>query len=109
MDSKEKMKVELVDLARRFKRVHPTPPKEVRELSQVEMHALIGVARVDEKGLFLRPSDIARMSHTSPSAVSQVLKSLEQHGFLSVIEWKEILDRYKWSSPKKDVKLRARL
>lgn len=82
MDSKEKMKVELVDLARRFKRVHPTPPKEVRELSQVEMHALIGVARADEKGLFLRPSDIARMSHTSPSAVSQVLKSLEQRGFI---------------------------
>lgn len=82
MDKKEQMKFKLVDLSRRFKRVRPMPPQEVRELSPLEMYVLIGVARTQKTGSLVRPSDIARQCHTSPSAVSQFLKSLEKRGFI---------------------------
>lgn len=78
----EAIKADLFDLFRRFKRIRPVPPALVKSISPLEMHVLLEVTRADRQSRVLRPSDLARCLHSSPSSVSQLLKALEERGLV---------------------------
>lgn len=76
------MKDEFIYLMRRLMRQRPYPPEVVRELPIAEARVLLIVFAADTAGETVRPSDIARKTHRTPSAASQILKSLEERGFI---------------------------
>lgn len=76
------MKDEFIYLMRRMMRQRPYPPEVVRELPIAEARVLLIVFAADRTGETVRPSDIARKTHRTPSAASQILKSLEERGYI---------------------------
>ena len=76
------MKDEFISLMRRLMRQRPYPPEVVRELPIAEARVLLIVFAADRTGETVRPSDIARKTHRTPSAASQILKSLEERGYI---------------------------
>lgn len=79
----ESLQYELIALTRRIRCSRPAPTPSMEGLSTMELHALMMLVRADERQVSVKPSDIARRFHVSPSAVSQFLKNLEQKGFIA--------------------------
>lgn len=81
-DSLEDMRHELFDLARRMRHgasTAPVPPG----VTAAEAHAIMGVCMMQRRGEDVRPGHLARCAHTTPSALSQTLKSLEDKGLIA--------------------------
>ncbi len=79
---REQLKNELVAVARRFKHRRPLPPSSIADLTEAEVFALIVICHACDHHSEVRPSQIAKRFNTSPSAVSQLLKGLEEKGFV---------------------------
>ena len=47
------------------------------------MHTIMAVSRLEGEGRSVRSGDIAKCGHATPSAVSQILKSLEEKGLIT--------------------------
>ena len=78
----DELLADFADLGHRFQRRRPVPPTELQQLSHGEAYVLMMVFRSAEEGHTLRPSDIARFACTTPSATSQMLRSLEDRGYV---------------------------
>ena len=79
---REQLKNQLVATARRFKHRRPLPPSSIADLSETEVFALIVICHACDHSPEVRPSQIAKRFNASPSSVSQLLKSLEEKGFI---------------------------
>lgn len=81
-DSMLKLRQRLFEAINRLRRerVHPPVPSCV---TQTEGFVLMVVAHMEQCGRRVRSGELAKFSHSTPSAVSQVLKSLEEKGFVS--------------------------
>ncbi len=79
---REQLKNQLVAVARRFKHRRPLPPSSIADLSETEVFALIVICHACDHCTEVRPSQIAARFNASPSSVSQILKSLEEKGFI---------------------------
>lgn len=78
----ERMKRECVEIFHRFKRGRYVPLSKPRDLTSSEAHAMMAIAHCRSRGIEPRPGAVARVADTTPSALSQTLKSLERKGYL---------------------------
>ncbi len=53
------------------------------ELTPSERHLIQCIASATEQHLSVRPADLSERSHFSPSAISPMLKSLEEKGYIA--------------------------
>ena len=63
----------------RWRRTSPEPPEGI---THVEAHTIMVIAAMTRRGESIRPGLIAKCDRTTPSALSQTLKSLEEKGFI---------------------------
>ena len=70
-------------IMRRFKQEHYLPLIEPTGVTQSEAHVITAIDRAKKEGnVAVQPHVVAKFLHQSPSAVSQILKMLEEKGFL---------------------------
>lgn len=81
VDSPEQTKDELYALLQRMKRAHfeTEPPKGI---TPAECRTIIAIDEMEQRGASTRPGQIASFTHTGPSALSQIFKTLEEKGFI---------------------------
>ncbi len=75
-------KRELHDVFRRIRRGHHVPPERLGDLTSGESMIVMTIARAAHHGRVVRPGVVAHMADTTPSALSQMLKSLERKGYV---------------------------
>lgn len=81
-DSFAEIKHELYELMRRMPRGRfASPPPE--GLTPAECRIIVAVDEMERSGDIVRPRQIAAFCHTTPSSLSQTLKSLEEKGFIN--------------------------
>lgn len=81
-DSKADLRKRMFNAAARMRnqRIGTRPPEGV---THAEAFAIMVIARMERAGQKARPGDVARQSNTTPSAISQTLKSLEAKGLVT--------------------------
>lgn len=72
----------LFDAAARMRKQRQEPPVP-KGVTPAEMYAIMAVSRLESEGTKVRSGDIAKCGHATPSAVSQILKSLEEKGLIT--------------------------
>lgn len=72
----------LFDAAARMRKQRQEPPAP-EGITSAEMYAIMAVSRLEGEGRNVRSGDIAKCGHATPSAVSQILKSLEEKGLIT--------------------------
>lgn len=72
---------EIVEVMHAMHRANPTPPLP-HGVTGAEATALFAIVLAHRQGGEARPSNIARFACTTPSALSQTLKSLEAKGYI---------------------------
>ena len=75
-DSIQELRQELFSAVVRMRRASTHPPVPVG-VTPAEGQAMIAIARLEQQGASVRSGEVAKCSHSTPSAMSQVLKSLE--------------------------------
>lgn len=80
-DSFLETKRELYELMQRMRRDSFASPTPVG-VTPAEARAMAAVCRVDRTGDEIRPGRVAELAHTTPSALSQTFKSLEEKGLI---------------------------
>ena len=80
-DSFADMKRELYELTQRMRhdRIMPPTPQGV---TPTEARTMMAVDKLEASGEPIRPGRVAEISHTTPSALSQTLKALEEKGLI---------------------------
>ena len=81
-ESKAELRQRMFQAAVRMRKRRPTPPAPAG-LTQAEVLAVMAIDRLEREGGRVRSGDVARCSHTTPSAISQTLKSLETKGLIT--------------------------
>ena len=81
--STDALRIDFLNIIDAFHRYHPLPPEALSGFTAAEARVLMMAIRAEEEGVTLRPSDIARAGRITPSAVSQVLKGLEERGYVT--------------------------
>ena len=81
-DSIQELRQELFSAVVRMRRASTHPPVPVG-VTPAEGQAMIAIARLEQQGASVRSGEVAKCSHSTPSAMSQVLKSLEEKGFIT--------------------------
>lgn len=81
-DSIQELRQELFSAVVRMRRANTHPPVPVG-VTPAEGQAMIAIARLEQQGASVRSGEVAKCSHSTPSAMSQVLKSLEEKGFIT--------------------------
>lgn len=72
----------LFDAAARMRKQRKEPPAP-EGVTPAEMYAIMAVSRLEGEGRKVRPGDIAKCGQATPSAVSQILKSLDEKGLIT--------------------------
>lgn len=72
----------LFDAAARMRKQRQEPPAP-EGITSAEMYTIMAVSRLEGEGRNVRSGDIAKCGHATPSAVSQILKSLEEKGLIT--------------------------
>ena len=72
----------LFDAAARTRKQRQEPPAP-EGITSAEMYTIMAVSRLEGEGRSVRSGDIAKCGHATPSAVSQILKSLEEKGLIT--------------------------
>ena len=72
----------LFDAAARMRKQRKEPPAP-EGVTPAEMYAIMAVSRLEGEGRKVRSGDIAKCGQATPSAVSQILKSLEEKGLIT--------------------------
>ena len=72
----------LFDAAARMRKQRQEPPAP-KGITSAEMYTIMAVSRLEGEGRNVRSGDIAKCGHATPSAVSQILKSLEEKGLIT--------------------------
>lgn len=72
----------LFDAAARIRKQCKEPPAP-EGVTPAEMYAIMAVSRLEGEGRKVRSGDIAKCGPATPSAVSQILKSLEEKGLIT--------------------------
>lgn len=80
--SLEEMKGDFVDLMRRLHQARATSRTVPEGVTPAEARAVHVVWLMSRQGEAARPGSVAAHMHTTPSALSQILKSLEEKGLL---------------------------
>ena len=80
-DSFNETKRELYELMQRSRRERFTPPTP-EGVTPSEARTMMTVAMLEEHGEPIRPGRVAELSHTTPSALSQTFKALEEKGLI---------------------------
>ena len=80
--SLEEMKGDFVDLMRRLHQARATSRTVPEGVTPAEARAVHVVWLMSRQGEAARPGSVAARMHTTPSALSQILKSLEEKGLL---------------------------
>ena len=75
------LRQELFDVADRMRRSRVAPPAPAG-MTPVEARTVMKLGFMEREGRVVRPGDVARICHLSPSAISQTLKSLETKGLI---------------------------
>ncbi len=75
------LRQELFDVADRMRRQRVVPPAPAG-MTPVEARTVMKLGFMEREGEVVRPGDVARVCHLSPSAISQTLKSLETKGLI---------------------------
>ena len=78
----ERFKGEMHDVFRRIRRGHHVPPERLGDLTSGESMVVMAIARAAQRGCAVRPGMVAHLAGTTPSALSQMLKSLERKGYV---------------------------
>lgn len=79
----ERFKRELHDGFRLIARGHRIPPVDLGGLTAAETDVVIALSHALRHGIEARPSKIARFIDSTPSALSQTLRSLERKGYVA--------------------------
>ena len=74
-------KRELYELMQRMRHDRITPPTP-EGVTPSEARTMMTVAMLEEHGEPIRPGRVAELSHTTPSALSQTFKALEEKGLI---------------------------
>ena len=72
-DSIQELRQELFSAVVRMRRASTHPPVPVG-VTPAEGQAMIAIARLEQQGASVRSGEVAKCSHSTPSAMSQVLK-----------------------------------
>lgn len=72
----------LFDASARMRKQRQEPPAP-EGITSAEMYTIMAVSRLEGEGRNVRSGDIAKCGHATPSAVSQILKSLEEKGLIT--------------------------
>ena len=104
--SLEEMKGDFVDLMRRLHQARATSRTVPEGVTPAEARAVHVVWLMSRQGEAARPGSVAAHMHTTPSALSQILKSLEEKGLLvrhrtREAPWRRRLSACTWSTPKR--------
>lgn len=78
----ERFKGEMHDVFRRIRRGHHVPSERLGDLTSGESMVVMAIARAAQRGCAVRPGMVAHLAGTTPSALSQMLKSLERKGYV---------------------------
>lgn len=81
-DTPAELRRRLFDAAARMRKQRQEPPAP-EGITSAEMHTIMAVSRLEGEGRSVRSGDIAKCGHATPSAVSQILKSLEEKGLIT--------------------------
>lgn len=74
-------KRELYELMQRMRRDHFTPPTP-EGVTPSEARAMMAIGGLEHHCDGIRPGRVAEMTHTTPSALSQTFKTLEEKGLI---------------------------
>ncbi len=81
-DTPAELRRRLFDAAARTRKQRQEPPAP-EGVTSAEMYTIMAVSRLEGEGRSVRSGDIAKCGHATPSAVSQILKSLEEKGLIT--------------------------
>ena len=81
-DTPAELRRRLFDAAARTRKQRQEPPAP-EGITSAEMYTIMAVSRLEGEGRSVRSGDIAKCGHATPSAVSQILKSLEEKGLIT--------------------------
>ena len=81
-DTAAGLRCRLFDAAARMRKQRQEPPTP-KGITSAEMYAIMAVSRLEGEGRKVRSGDIAKCGQATPSAVSQILKSLEEKGLIT--------------------------
>lgn len=81
--SYEECKQQLGFAMRRLRRSHHLPQVQLGDLTVGESSVLLCIHQAGRTGECVRPNHIAHMASTTPSSLSQMLKSLEAKGYVT--------------------------
>lgn len=81
-DTPAELRRRLFDAAARMRKQRQEPPAP-EGITSAEMYTIMAVSRLEGEGRSVRSGDIAKCGHATPSAVSQILKSLEEKGLIT--------------------------
>ena len=81
-ESYEALSAEFIDLVRRMHRAGWAMVPAREGVTPAEERAIFAIGRAQEGGQVARPGLVAARMHATPSAVSQVLRSLEGKGLI---------------------------
>lgn len=81
-DSTAELRRELFNVVSRLKKTASRPPMPPG-ITPAEGYAMIAIARLEASGRPVRSGEVAKFSHSTPSAMSQIFKSLEEKGFIT--------------------------
>ncbi len=76
----EHFKHELHGMFRSIRKGHSAPPLRLGDLTPAESEVVMAISHAEAHGMEVRPGLLAHMASTTPSALSQTLKALEQKG-----------------------------
>lgn len=82
-DSFEQYKQQLGYAMRRLRRAHQHPQVQLEDLTAGESLVVLIIYHASLTHQCVRPQGVARMANTTPSSLSQMLKSLEAKGYIT--------------------------
>ena len=80
-DSQKDVRRELAELMQRMRREHFAPPIP-EGVTPAEVRVVMTINQLERISADIRPGKVAEMTHTTPSALSQTLKALEEKGLI---------------------------
>ena len=81
-ESNAELRRRLFNAAARMRK-YRKEPRAPKGITPAEAYAVMAIARLEGMGKKARSGEIAKCSHSTPSAISQTLKSLEEKGLIT--------------------------